>query len=372
MTFVLYVVLVLTLLACSSQAKELSFKSEDKDDNRELTIKPWSLGLWTGVYYHSVEVNDEGKPKRNGDYIWGSIYVGTASYPTNWQGYFSASNLSNRTIHDPDKIDWRNFNTSWTSSYIASAYLRIIEKDSKGKQVACENLNGIWTYDKNISKSLTNQTAGLYANVFSSVLSNRATIMLTYISTTHSGVLNTLGVRVVPKGVETLVRITQWPYMNEDNTLTLVVASGSRDVSGSTNGLVSTGADGENATFFHISNSVRGDENITKQVRGISMNITKDLEGTFGYLSNIPKQLRAKYFKHATCGIFGIEFPAGAKSILYDPNMGSGPDPFYVAGGSNTNLIIVVTLGCFFAAVILAESAWEFFGKRRVAYQQVE
>lgn len=153
------------------------------------------------MWYHSLQTDINTKePKVDGDFIWGSVYIGRKDFPLNWQGYWAASVTANRTV-DPSKVNWEAFDVSFTSSFVASIYLKLVEKvlclantfltqqNTTGEAVTEEALNTLWDYEATKSTELTNKTAGLFANVFSTNLRNGAYMELQYILTEHSGVL---------------------------------------------------------------------------------------------------------------------------------------------------------------------------------------
>eukprot|EP01127_Copromyxa_protea_P000558 TRINITY_DN10473_c0_g1_i1.p1 TRINITY_DN10473_c0_g1~~TRINITY_DN10473_c0_g1_i1.p1 ORF type:complete len:371 (-),score=83.35 TRINITY_DN10473_c0_g1_i1:44-1156(-) len=345
---------------------ELNFDSTDESFHyRSLSTSTWSLLGWSGVWYGSVQTNVETKqPIANGDFIWGSVYIGRNEYPLNWQGYWAAS-VSNHTPIDPSKANWQNFDVSLTSSFVASVYLKLVEKNSTGAFVGEKTLDTVWSYDKATSTELTNKTAGLYASVFDTTLSNGATVELQYILTEQSGVLDVLtGVQVVPKGVETIVLINNWPYQSEDNTLTLVLAAGSSSMDVNVDGQVTSGS-GDDAVFFRVAKEAQIDGKI--EATKVTASGSSDIEATFGK-SGVTTQLTGRYGKTASCGIFTVEFPAGAKEIVYDPSMGSGENPFE----EPSNLLMVIALsitGAFIVLFIAGVALYQY--RKRVQYKSI-
>ena len=45
-----------------------------------------ALKLWSGAWYSSLELNVNNNLTANGDFIWGSIFVGTGVQPCHWHG----------------------------------------------------------------------------------------------------------------------------------------------------------------------------------------------------------------------------------------------------------------------------------------------
>jgi hypothetical protein len=130
----------------------------------------------------------------------------------------------------------------------------------------------------------------------------------------------------------------------------------------SIDGHASSGS-GEDAVFFRVASQAQVDGKMERTK--ISVETTSDISSVFSN-PGISGQLNGRYGKSASCGIFTVEFPAGAKEIVYDPTMGSGEDPF---AESNLALIIGVSVGC--AVVLLAIIGAFIFFRKRAQYQSL-
>jgi len=290
----------------------------------------------------------------DGDFIWGSIYVGSFSCPVNWQGYWGAHVEVDRNITPGDQ-KWNSFNVTLTSSFVVSSYLAIIEKDASGKIVSVNALNQLWHYNKDESEALSNKTLGIYVGVFDAVLFENdesvaapAVLRLTYIMTAQAGVLDLFdGIPVVPKGVESILYVVTWPYKNATNTLTLVIAVGASSFSASLSGSQQKSGSGLDQIYFRVAKEAY--IGTSKQSVKISSNVSKDLS-VFGS-NDIQNQLSFRYKGDAYVAIYEIQFPANSQNIAYDPTMGSGESPYDTS--DSTVWIIVGVCVAFVVCVVV-------------------
>lgn len=129
-------------------------------------------------------------------------------------------------------------------------------------------------------------------------------------------------------------------------------------------GQIVGGSDSE-AVFFRVAKQAQIDGKL-KDTK-ISVETSADVEATFAN-SGVVAQLSARYGKSASCGVFVVQFPAGAKEIVYDPTMGSGEDPFEES--QRTGLIVGITLGCVIVVVIVTVAVVAWY-RKRAAYQSL-
>lgn len=115
--------------------------------------------------------------------------------------------------------------------------------------------------------------------------------------------------------------------------------------------------------FFRVAKTAQVDGKIGRV--DVSVESTTEVAANFG--DGVAAQLTQRYGKHASCGLFTVTFPAGAKEIVYDPTMGSGEDPF---SDENTGMIVGISVACVVVAVLLAIAGYVYY-RRRVAYQSI-
>jgi hypothetical protein len=334
---------------------ELGFNySDGRWGFRSVNVGTWSLiNLWSGAWFHSVQADINTKqPTVNGDYMWGSIYNGLASFPFAYFAYFGASATVDRNITDPDKVNWNSFNVSVSSSFMASAFISLVERNSAGEDQQEIKLSALgWGYNGTASNKLTNKTAGLYAFVFDGtrLVFNWPTVQLQYIITQIAGELNIFdGVSVYPKSLESIVLIDDWRYKNTSNHLVLKLALGTLKGSWTTDGQLTAG-NGAGKVYFHLEKEAIIDGVLTPVKIGAKINATADVAFQN---ADITVQLNSKYASEAACEIIEIEFPPGATSIVYDPTMGSGDSPFEPVPPQPSNVLPIV-LGVVGASVVV-------------------
>jgi len=339
--------------------------AKDTSSFRYLKTSNFTLGLFTGIWYNSLEWDfDTDNFTVDGNFIWGAIYVITGSYPVNWQGYWAAHVESDRHIN-PDGINWAQFNVSASSSFVGTTFLAVLEKDVNGLVVNNVQLSKLWLYNKTASNELSNTSAGIHASVFDHLAGN-IWVKLTYILVDHAEILILYGddIQLVPKGVESIIEIKNWPYQNKSNTLTLVMAAGSAGFSLSASGQVvysSITGTTEEQVYFRVSDTAY--LNGKKSTVQISSNISSDITGvgTIFFMA----QLQARYKSQASCAIYSVQFPPGASDIIYDPTMGSGESPYPLSHDNIIMIIILVSVCCVLLVGLAIVLAYFYFQKKK-------
>lgn len=352
----------------------LSFNSTSEQwGYRSLAVGNWNLGLWSGAWWHSVQAEAKTRnPVFHGDFIWGSVYAGTGKYPLSWMGFYGASVEADRNISNPGGLDWATFNVSVSTSFIASSFLAVLEKNATGSVVNTLLLKDlVWTYNITASNSMTNSTAGIYAFVFDGrkLLSAFPHIQLQFVVTELAGVLNLLegGVLVVPRALESIVIIEGWTYANPDNYLTLRTVVGSLQGSWTANGQITAGS-GDSAVYYRFAETVWVDGKVVPAK--ISGKVTGDISKSFES-AEVVAQLTGRYSVSASCEIVDVDFPVGAQLIVYDPTMGSGESP-YPNNASNSDQGLVIGLSVAGALlVVIVVIAAIVFARKRGNYQNV-
>jgi len=318
------VVLVLLSVVCAINAATVAFAgnvsaSIDKDGDwayRKTDLSSWDLGvLGAGVYFSSVSAS--GTPANaSGDAVWGAARVFATGYPIVYLAYWSAA------LSFGAGTDWGNLDVSEASGFIAHSYVELVEKDPTGKVVANaalkqEILPGSLQYD------LSDPTTNGHLKYSSLTGSSSApwTFELTFVVTDVTGVLEG-GAVVVPKSLETIVTVSNWPYKSTQNSLSLVmgVATGSSSYDGS----VLVSGSGFNKVYFQVANEAVVDG--SKKGVTVSAFTKSDLTTNFDD-SSIETQLQGKYSGNVDVNLVTVTFPAGAANIEYDPSIGAGATP---------------------------------------------
>jgi hypothetical protein len=338
----------------------LSFKKTyDHFDKRYTSVGYFDWGLWSGVWWNSLQYEADNHSLK-GDYIWGSIYVGTLWYPVNWISYFAADLDVHRNVPDKGKFDWGNFTVDQSSSFIASSWLTIQEKNSSGHVVRSTELSKfLWTFDDKRSQELSNKPAGIYATSFNGTkLIDPSSLELIYIMTDTAGVLKTAErPLIIPKAIESYIRISNWKYAHPDNYLTVVYVVGTGSSVWHVSGHLVAGS-GTEQTFVRMADSALVDGKM-KSVRVsayASRNGISEFRNPY-----VEAQLRSRYHSSASVTFIEISFPSNAINIEYDPTIGVGQDPYL------SNALIGILIGCvvgFVVLIVLVALMFYVFRKR--------
>jgi len=356
-----------------SNAKSLQFRQKDgRYEQRYLNVGRWNLGLWSGAWFRSLQI-EASKPNIHGDYLWGSVYVGTAFYPVSWVGYYTADINRNLNQSIANNTDLSSIDVSTTSSFIVSSYLRIEERNTDDIPVVTLGLkNMLWTYSPQRSDELTDPTLGIYAFVVQGRHPKLDTIEIQYIATQQGGFLNMSGdVLVIPKAIESIIIINNWKYLNPNNSLSLRTAVGTSTTTWNIDGSIQAGS-GSGHVFFHLASEAFCDGKFQKTILTRETNL--DAEIVFDNPA-VEKQLKARYGKETSVELIWVTFPPGAEYIEYDPLMGAGDSPFDpqspADNNNNTGIIIGVSVivGFLIVGVIVALVYRE--KRRHTAYMRV-
>eukprot|EP01124_Arcella_intermedia_P021594 TRINITY_DN3049_c0_g1_i1.p1 TRINITY_DN3049_c0_g1~~TRINITY_DN3049_c0_g1_i1.p1 ORF type:complete len:380 (+),score=35.34 TRINITY_DN3049_c0_g1_i1:77-1216(+) len=331
---------------------------------RSILAGQYSLGPFNqGAWFRSVD-RTVTNSTYDSDIIWGLVYCHTGSPPTSWLGYFSASANVTRVPHGGN-WDWTTFDVDIAAGFIASSYLSLIEKNAEGSIVTTTQLSLLtFEYDAATSSSLTNSTLGIYAFVINGAhLWKNVRIQLRYIVTEEGGQLDILGgLPIVPKSLESLILIDDYPYEHPNNTLTLVTAAATGEGVWESNTQFVSGS-GAEKVFFHVASKALVDGALVDVVVG-GHSVGK-VETSFSMI--LWNQIRRKY-ANAQAQIVSVQFPAGAKGIVYDPTIGSGESPYDDVPGSNVLAIVLgVVGGLVLVSLVIALVVY----KNRAEYESV-
>jgi len=307
----------------------------------------WSFGLWSGAWWRSIQHDHT---ELDTDVIWGSIYTRTGAYPISWLGYFSAdANVTKEVPHD--NVSWSDFDVEYSTGFIASSFLKLEEVDHEGDVVNTVDFRNLFlTYDEEASEEMSNATAGIWAFVVNArPIFNEVKIQLQYVVTETAGELDLIdGIPIVPKSLESIILINDYPYEDQRNSLVLSVATACPEGYWDSNNNYVSGA-GESRVFFHIATSALVDGEVRTVV--VKDKSSEEIERTIGL--SLWNQIRRKYQIGATAQVVKIQFPAGANAIVYDPTIGSG-DSLYDTSSTTKILIITLSVGGVMLAIAIA------------------
>jgi len=362
----------------SAQTIDTQFKFVSIDSRwtrRSSHIGSFSISFgptsWTGTWWNSLSTKVTNN-SFEGDYLWGSLYVGTGWMPTNWVSYFSADVDVHRNISNPGGFDWLNFTVDLSAGFIATGFIGLVEKTPAGTPVRSILFNQIlprpvlWNFNATKSAIRSNPGAGIYVAVYDgSVNTDPVAIELTYVFSNQGGVLDlTPRVTIVPQAVESFLSVSNWAYADPSNTLSFLMVTGSAKGSFSASGVLAAGT-GSSRTFFRAADSCLANGNVQKAI----VNYTVSANGLVDFNNrNVQIQLQMKYNQNVQVTFWETRFPANAQVIIYDPSVGTGPDPWT---GANVGLIVGLSILAFVLFIGVLIGLYYIFQKR-VLYDTVK
>jgi hypothetical protein len=367
LSFVLFDLVVGSPGTLDSQLKFVSTDSSWEHRSSHVGTFSFTLGptSWTGTWWNSLSTKVSNN-SIEGDYLWGSLYVGTGWFPTSWVSYFSADIDVNRNIPgDKSKFDWLNFTVDASSAFIASAFLGLQEKTPSGTVVRTLLFNQIlprpvlWNYNATKSNTRSNPDQGIYVSVFDGSLPlDPVVIELTFVFTNQGGVLDLEPrVTIVPKAIESFLTVSHWNYANPENTLSFLMVTGTAKGSFSGKGVLGVGS-GKSRTFVRLADNCLADGTVKKVI----LNHTVSKNGLIDFNNpNVRLQLEAKYQQNVQVTFWEVRFPPNSDVVTYDPSVGTGSDPWTAP---NVGLIVGLSILAFVLFVALLIGLFYYFSKR--------
>jgi hypothetical protein len=302
----------------------VSFASQDEFQYRDTNT--WTLNVLALNYFATSAVSVDlnlGKQTASSDGVFSFTATGVGYPPVSLLAFYEASlNVSFNFEHITNPV---NFDFSASAGLLASSLLRLEEVDSSGNVVQTISLTGgaglrIWTYsgaDSSVGKG------GLRGGVYK--FSNLLT--LTVLTSDVTGILNLPGHPIiVPKAIELVLEITNFPYQDSKNKVQLVmgVASAKAKTNGPVHGSLYFGNTHTTSTYIDFNSHAQTDGKLTAV--SISANATTNIAASVTDL--VSAIINGKFQASAEAKIIKILFNSpGAQNIVYDPTLGSGSSP---------------------------------------------
>jgi len=309
--------IISSLGASISYSKNVSLTVNNQDfDYRSTSLDTWSILNFNGAFFSSVSVGHT-QHSTEGDAVWGAAYINVGSIPLVWLAYW------NTTVSYDSNTNFNELDVTSSSGYIANSYIFLTEKNPSGAVVKVQSLAqeivklGSY-FDWDIGGAQSN--GGLKWATFTGGPTGQSwKINLTFVVSDVIGVIDYAQAIVSPKSLESIVQITNYPYQNAGNTLSLTIgiATGSANAQGS---IIVSGSS-QNKVSFAVSNTAIVDGS-TRSI-SVSSFSSGDFDTDFGD-SNLKAQLDDKYSGNAEIKLVTVTFPAGANNIIYDPTVTAG------------------------------------------------
>jgi hypothetical protein len=320
MKWLLFCMLVATALSVQVSFKagaNLTLSDNDKFKFRKTALLSWDLGgLTGGLLSTSLAVDGDGKALTV-DILQGAGYTALFAPPTVYLGYFHAAADWSQTA------DYSKVSVTKAAGFMGSVYLSLQEKvgDEVKQTIPLSQL--VWDLGTPVEGDLSYATwlgkRGVNPGTFK--------VELTLIKSSILGVLDDSagGAAVTPRSLETLVQVTDFPYMDAANgvlVLNIAVGSGKMSANVDADRQLKSGS-GDDAVYFYASSKVVVDGAVKDGV--VSAFANGDVEKSFEN-ENFKAQLKEKFQGDASVQLVSIASPtAGAKTVVFDPTLGQGP-----------------------------------------------
>lgn len=310
---------LLFVLLASAAALDIAYSGnvsvsgdEDNWKFRRTSFTYWDLDPLDGdgISFNSLSLGRT-KASIHGDAVWGKVEIWSNTVPTAWLKYASTAGYNESNEYTGA--------ASW--GVVANAYLLLEETAPNGTVVRVQSLReqvfGDFGWDTNEL-----QTTGSlkYASYLGKKTSENWEIEITFLLSEIKGKVSLADAVVVPKSLESVVSIKNWPYKDAANTLSLVivVATGSFTAKGSA---IVSGSNEDDQVYFALSTKAT----VGGKVEDVSVSGYSNAEFDASFSNdNIKAELTGVYGANYQVKQVKVTFPAGAQDILYDPTIGAG------------------------------------------------
>jgi hypothetical protein len=324
-------------------------KNSDSFSYRAATIFTYDLAADLGTVgaFVSASVDAQGSGGTgsvNANVIVGAVRFVTSKNPVSYLGF------AHGMVVAATQAGVTNFNYSATAGFILNSALRLDERDASGATIRSINFKGLqWDVTKGQDASETLYYLTVKGKNFlgipSLVLKDGESVEFSFFISKTLGVVKFQSVEAVvtPKSLESVISITGWKYVSQDNHLVLVFGSvaGGLGVSGSGSASVISAGTGDNQVYISYSNEadIAGTKHavvVTHKDEADFKVVVDDAEIQIAVQRAVVAGLAAK--------ITEVAFPAGSNQIIYDPAVGSGPVPVVENSGASAIIISLLVL----------------------------
>eukprot|EP00727_Mastigamoeba_balamuthi_P012291 m51a1_g7685 hypothetical protein (724) ;mRNA; f:25398-30663 len=258
--------------------------------------------------------------------IWAYGGVSADTLPSAWFGVFNASATVGVGLNALADV-----NVHGALGFMGMVFTSLVERDQGGAVVHTQSLidsalkGGLWWTQTGYGPSEKAPGAHYYR-----ITGNRLplTVSITFIISSVSGVVDYGMTTVVPKVLETVIEIEDYPYKNPKNTLEVHMVAGSAGLQVGAHAAVTTSGV---KVFADVKGTaiVNGNE-ANAEVSAWANVDAKVLENSV--LANlIAGATGVVSVNNIKCAEVAVKFEAGAQAIVYDPALGTGTSPYELA-----------------------------------------
>jgi hypothetical protein len=299
---------------------------------------------WLGASFSSLSI-DKSKDWENGartkekDVNTFVAVVGAVPQvpPLNFYSYYT------RHVNAEHRRNYLEWAADKAASMAVSAFVSLREYDVNGtlvrEQFLAQNLLAPFSGNKVMRWTKLDydlQSSVKYFQMAGRLDNEPWEITLTFLVTDVAGVIKLGETVVAPKVLETVVQIEGWQYEDPANSLSLVVAAASGNVSTSSHGIISKSGDSDNDTSVFFALKKEYLHNGEKRPASIKLWEKKEFSTVFKY-PGLQAQLHRVFNGKFAAYVTEIGFEAGAGKILYDPAIGTGLNPYSLNDDDNAS-----------------------------------
>eukprot|EP00727_Mastigamoeba_balamuthi_P012290 m51a1_g7684 putative C-tail anchored protein (373) ;mRNA; f:23290-24596 len=255
--------------------------------------------------------------------LWGYGGVTVGSAPSAWLGVFNANARVGVGLRDIASVDVHG-----ALGFMGLTYTSLVERDQSGNIVSRQSLafGGArsaltWVSDDHGTSRRAPGTS------FYRLVGTRSplTVTITFVVSSVSGVLDYGKTTVVPKVLESVIEINNYPYQDHRNTLEVHMVAGSSGLSVGAHAAVTTSGvkvfAGVKGTAIVNGNEANAEVSAWANADAMALNNTalaNLIAGATGVVS----------VNDIKCAEVTVKFEAGAQVIVYDPALGTGTSPY--------------------------------------------
>jgi hypothetical protein len=301
-------------------------------------VKFFDVGTFAA--FSSVAV-DHTSTQNEVDALVGAAWATFGSVPTGVLAYFEA----NSTAPTPGQ----SFEVDAAASLIASSYLMIREVDTNDVAQATYSFHNLtWVQTDANAQTRANGQSVYWVTFTASLTGNGGgSVSITFAVSSVLGVLDLGSTPITPRSLETIIRIDNYNYQRNTNSLSLrvLVATGSGTVANV--GSVALGG-GLSKVYFELKNQAQIATSATVYT-GNSVNVVINAWSdtsltTYQLPQAVQTQLQSKFSGAWDVKTTDVKFPANTQHIIYDPTMASGPTPSSALALAPTALMMLLAV----------------------------
>ena len=220
---------------------------------------------------------------------------------------------------------------------MAKAYFQLAEVDGYGNEVAIYGIGGDddqtidWQVEKHLLGDLKyfKMSASLQTGNGGNDTSSEFFLEVTWFISQVTGMVNLGNTTITPRMIESVIRISNYTYANEDNHLRLKILAAHGGIQVSAQGNTLETGEGLEKMYVRLATTCHVVPN-GRAFWGIPHGVVVSAWKRAQNLKQLILKSRAKNYLNAKWGsnwdvmVATVDFPAGATDIVYDPTLGTG------------------------------------------------